>query len=74
MLVRVLSRFLLFAQLIDQLTNRSPFDELHRIEVHTALTPNAVDGNNVRMMQLRGGAGFVFEPNHLPPIKNCSEG
>jgi hypothetical protein len=56
--------------LLNQLRQALPFDKLHRIEVHAPLAANRVDTDNVWVVELRGGLGFVLESLQLAAIED----
>ena len=52
---------------------RLPVDELHRIVVDSPLDADGKDGNDIGMVELRGGLGLVFEAGDLPAVEDCRE-
>ncbi len=51
--------------LLQNISQRLTLHEIHREEVFSVLLAEIVDGNNVRMLELGGRAGFVKEPLDL---------
>src|SRR5262249_5037316 len=63
---RLLARFLPLRagelpQALDHLGQALPLDELHGVEVDAPLTADVKNRHDVRMVQLRGRPGLVFE-------------
>ncbi len=49
----------------DELGERLLLDEPHRVKMNPALRPNQVDGNNVGVVEQRGGLGLDLESFQL---------
>jgi hypothetical protein len=48
-------------QVVDYLCQALPLDELHGVVMDAAFAADGVDGDDVRVVERGGGAGFVFE-------------
>src|SRR5713226_6200919 len=49
-------------------------NELHGVEVDAAFAAGGEDGDDVGVVQLRGGVSFVLEALQLPGIERAGEG
>ena len=62
------------SQFGDHLRQRLALDELHRVVVHAAFAADAVDRDDVRVVQARRRLGFVLEALQLPRVHRRGEG
>ena len=53
---------------------RLALDQPHGVEVNAALATYAVDVDDVRVSELRGGDGFVLEALQMPRVEHGGEG
>ena len=61
------------AELLDHLRQALAFDELHRVVVDAAFDADGVDGDDVRVVERGGGAGFVLEAGQLLLVEHRGE-
>ena len=57
----------------DHLRQALAFDELHRVVVDAAFAADRVDGDDVRVVERGGGAGFVLEAGELLLVEHRRE-
>ena len=64
----------MLTQLLDDLREGLPLDELHRVVVDAALAADRVDVDDAGMLQRRGGLGLILEPLEMPRVENRRKG
>ncbi len=62
-----------FAQLLDDLRQGLPIDELHGVIMNTAVTADCVDRHYLIMVQLGSGLSLILEALELPGVQRGSE-